>query len=50
MTLTKSADIAMYQAKQEGRNNYRFFTESMNAEILHKLELIHHLRYAIEKK
>jgi len=49
ITLTKNADIAMYQAKQEGRNNYRFFTESMNEEIMHKLELIHHLRYAIEK-
>ena len=32
VTLTKNADIAMYQAKQEGRNNYCFFTESMNAE------------------
>lgn len=49
ITLTKNADIAMYQAKQEGRNNYRFFTETMNEEIIHKLELIHNLRYAIEK-
>lgn len=49
ITLTKNADIAMYQAKQEGRNNYRFFTETMNEEITHKLELIHNLRYAIEK-
>lgn len=49
ITLTKNADIAMYQSKQEGRNNYRFFTESMNEDIMHKLELIHHLRYAIEK-
>lgn len=49
ITLTKNADIAMYQAKQEGRNNYCYFTASMNEEIMYKLELIHHLRYAIEK-
>jgi len=49
VTLTKNADIAMYQAKQEGRNNYRFFTESMNKEIMLKLELIQNLRYAIKK-
>lgn len=29
--LLKYADIAMYQAKDKGRNNYQFYTESMNA-------------------
>jgi len=28
--LLKYADIAMYQAKDKGRNNYQFYTESMN--------------------
>ncbi len=30
--LTKNADIAMYHAKKEGRNNYQRYTPSMNAE------------------
>jgi diguanylate cyclase (GGDEF)-like protein/PAS domain S-box-containing protein len=29
--LLKYADTAMYQAKDKGRNNYQFYTESMNA-------------------
>jgi diguanylate cyclase (GGDEF)-like protein len=29
--LLKYADIAMYQVKEKGRNNYQFYTESMNA-------------------
>ncbi len=29
-TLLKNADIAMYYAKQQGRNNYQFYTSDMN--------------------
>jgi diguanylate cyclase (GGDEF)-like protein/PAS domain S-box-containing protein len=32
--LLKYADIAMYQVKDKGRNNYQFYTESMNAAIV----------------
>jgi len=46
--LTKSADSAMYHAKALGRNNYQFFTQSMNERILQLAELEHHLRRAIE--
>jgi len=40
MALLNNADIAMYQAKEQGRNNFKFFTPSMHAEILryHRLE------------
>jgi diguanylate cyclase (GGDEF)-like protein len=29
-TLTKNADIAMYKAKADGKNNFQFFSESLN--------------------
>ena len=40
MTLLNNADIAMYQAKEQGRNNFKFFTASMHEEIMryHGLE------------
>ncbi len=35
--LIKNADIAMYKAKQRGRNNYQFFNTEMNAKSLERL-------------
>ncbi len=32
-TLTKNADIAMYQAKEDGKNNFQFYSEKLNAEL-----------------
>ncbi len=48
--LIKNADIAMYRAKDNGRNNYQFYTEDMNKKALERLELENHLRRALEKK
>lgn len=48
-TLTKSADSAMYHAKALGRNNYQFFTQSMNERIKQLTELEHNLRRAVEQ-
>ena len=49
-TLSKSADIAMYQAKNEGRQSYRFFTPEMQARSVRNLQLVNALRQAISKE
>ncbi len=46
-TLLKNADIAMYQAKEKGRNNFKFFTQSMHAEIINYHQLEHDIKKAI---
>jgi diguanylate cyclase (GGDEF)-like protein len=48
-TLTKYADIAMYHAKEEGRNNFQFFSERLNANTLERLTLESCLRHALER-
>lgn len=45
--LIKNADTAMYQAKEHGRNTYRFFTEEMNTRISERLDLETRLRGAL---
>ena len=46
--LLKNADMAMYKAKSSGRNNFQFFTEEMNAQIVDHLTIENDLRQAIE--
>jgi len=48
-TLIKNADAAMYFAKDRGRNNFQFFTEDMNAQIVERLTLENSLRLALDK-
>jgi len=47
-TLTKHADIAMYKAKQEGKNNFQFYSDKLNANSLERLTLESGLRQALE--
>lgn len=47
-TLTKNADTAMYKAKEEGKNNYQFYSDKLNAESLERLTLESGLRHALE--
>ncbi|MFA6179704.1 MAG: EAL domain-containing protein [Candidatus Methylopumilus sp.] len=47
-TLTKSADIAMYHVKWDGKNGYRHYDLSMNSVFQRKLSLENELRKAIE--
>ncbi|MGB5298955.1 MAG: EAL domain-containing protein [Thiogranum sp.] len=46
--LIKNADIAMYHAKEQGKNNYQYYLESMNALAHERLSLEHKLRRALE--
>lgn len=46
--LVKNADIAMYTAKSQGRNDFRFFNSTMESEINRKKEVIEILRESIK--
>jgi diguanylate cyclase (GGDEF)-like protein/PAS domain S-box-containing protein len=48
-TLLKNADTAMYEAKDGGRNTYRFFTARMNTDVMERLRLYNDLRVALQK-
>jgi len=45
--LLKNADIAMYQAKEFGRNNFKFFHEQMHEDLMRYHELERDIREAI---
>ncbi len=47
--LMKHADLALYRAKQHGRNTYRFFIEEMNQRAAQCLQLENELRVALER-
>ncbi|MES9901827.1 MAG: EAL domain-containing protein [Sedimenticola sp.] len=44
--LLRNADFAMYRAKDEGRNNYSFFTPEMNEQAKYSMEIEFELRRA----
>jgi diguanylate cyclase (GGDEF)-like protein/PAS domain S-box-containing protein len=46
--LIKNADTAMYLAKDHGRNNYQYFTATMNQEATERLHIENALRHALE--
>jgi diguanylate cyclase (GGDEF)-like protein len=48
-TLKKNADIAMYQAKEEGKNNFQFYSERLSASSLERMSLESGLRHALER-
>ena len=48
--LIKNADAAMYCAKENGRNNFQFFTQEMNNKAVERLTLESSLRLAIDRE
>ncbi len=48
-TLMKNADMAMFHAKQTGRNTFQFFLDEMNIRAVQRQLTEAHLRHAIEK-
>ncbi|MBI5042544.1 MAG: diguanylate cyclase, partial [Nitrospirae bacterium] len=49
-TLLKNCDTAMYYAKNEGRNNYQFYKQSLNKTAFDILTLENNLRKALDKQ
>jgi len=49
-TLLKNADAALYCAKEQGRNNFQFFTQEMNVEAVERMTLENSLRVALERR
>ncbi len=47
--LLKNADISMYRAKEQGKNNYQFYSALMNIHTLDRLALESGLRHALER-
>ena len=47
--LLQHADMAMYAAKEQGRNNFQFFTETMNEAAQERLALERDLRRALKE-
>lgn len=47
--LMSNADIALYRAKEQGRNNYQFYNPEMNARALERMELKGLLHKALER-
>jgi diguanylate cyclase (GGDEF)-like protein len=47
-SLTKNADIAMYLAKEEGKNDFRFFSASIKSQSVERLMLETSLQRAME--
>ncbi|KRE51503.1 hypothetical protein ASG85_18095 [Paenibacillus sp. Soil724D2] len=48
-TLIKNADTAMYRVKEQGKNNFQFYTPDMNEAVSQKMKLEMGLRKGLER-
>jgi len=49
-TLIQNADTAMYQAKENGRDSYQYFTSAMNARAVERQSIEENLRRALQRQ
>jgi len=49
-TLMKNADAAMYQAKSQGKNNYKFYSSQLSQSLLERMNLETDLRHALQRE
>ena len=49
MVLIQQADLAMYQAKQRGRNNYQWYSDEFNSSVARFIAIRNQLQKAIEQ-
>ncbi|MCB1802372.1 MAG: EAL domain-containing protein [Gammaproteobacteria bacterium] len=49
LKLLKNADIAMYAAKEQGRNRYSYYDPSLDAAAVEAMRLEHNLRHALAR-
>jgi len=49
-TLIKHADIAMYHAKDHGRNDFKFFTQDLHKSFTGRLAIENEMRHALERR
>lgn len=49
-SLLKNADTAMYTAKKNGRNNFQFYTESLNTLTVERFSIENQLRKALDNR
>ncbi|MDO8893121.1 MAG: EAL domain-containing protein [Sulfurimicrobium sp.] len=48
-TLFKNADSALYRAKEQGRNNYQYYTEELTIRAVERLTMENDLRHALQR-
>jgi diguanylate cyclase (GGDEF)-like protein len=48
--LLKNADIAMYRAKEMGRDNFSFFTKELNARVMYEMRLEEDMHKALQNR
>ncbi len=49
-TLLRNADAALHRAKQQGRNNFQFYTAAMNSQACELLVLENELHHALQRR
>ncbi len=48
--LMRNADLAMYKAKERGRNNYQFYSEDLNVNAVKRLRTEYEIRQALDNE